>query len=466
MALAKGVLPDDVMRDPRAEALLVACALDQTLDRGGVETWLCEITRLVHELTATAPRRPAVATAAIGFGRSFFLTPEGTPRFGLDGRIPADLQTPPLVAGVADPVAGSLDMLLYVMATSEAQVASFLEGLSHTRTLGLHWVVIERGFQRADGRELFGFRDGLRNVRTSERHGVIFVDRDGAPDEPDWAEDGTYMAYLKVPQDFDAWGQLAVADQEQIIGRRKDDGSRLDLPPGTNPHAEDEIASPPPGMDAHIRKSGPRGALHDRTQIFRRGVPYLTLREDGAVDGGLQFVSFQSSLDQFAVILNRWMANPDFPSTGSRPDGLFARGLATIAKAGFYFVPPHDPRFLGAGMFDPPRPVGHPRKPGRIIIRKRALDVAGNPALAEVGGIGFQLFRADTNAPIGEVFFTDSAGHACSPEVPLRTPLLLREVQPPSHLEPSPDVAVTLTRSRELVRVDNRVRPGQPGYNA
>lgn len=463
MALAKGVLPDAVIRDHRAEAMLVACQLDPNLDQAGVQAWLQDLTRLTAELTAPIRGRP-VATVAVGFGRSFFLAPDGAPRFGLAGRIPAELQVPPVVAGVADPVAGAQDLLLYIMTTSEAQAACFLEGLSGTRALGLRGVVIERGFQRADGRELFGFHDGLRNVRTAERHRVVFVDRDFAPDEPDWVEDGTYLAYLKIPQDFERWGQLPVTEQERIMGRRKDDGSRLDLSPGTDPHSEGDIASDPPSLNAHVRKSGPRGALHDRTQIFRRGVPYLTLREDGALDGGLQFVSFQSSLDQFAVVLSRWMTNPDFPRAGSGPDALFAHGLVRIAKAGFYFVPPHDRRFVGAGMFDPPRPVGQPRLPGRIIIRKRALDTMGNPAPVEVGGIGFQLFRADTNAPVGAVFFTDSAGHARSPEVPLRTPLILREVPPP-HLDPVQEMPVTLNQRRHLIRVDNRVRSGQPGYN-
>ncbi len=47
--------------------------------------------------------------------------------------------------------------------------------------------------------------------------------------------------------------------------------------------------------------------------------------------------------------------------------------------------------------------------------------------------VGFPLFRADTNGPIHEVFFTDSAGYARSPEAPPRTPPHLREVQLPSH---------------------------------
>lgn len=173
-------------------------------------------------------------------------------------------------------------------------------------------------------------------------------------------------------------------------------------------------------------------------------------------------MSFQASLDAFEVILNKWMHNPSFPTDGIGHDQLFAEGFATIQKAGFYFVPPRDSRFIGAGIFDTPRPTGKPRKPGSIIIRKRAVDVSGNPALAEIGGIGFQIFRADTNEPIGGAFFTDSAGHAESPDVPLRTPLILREISTPGHLEPISETAVELTRRRTIISLVNRVR--QPGY--
>ncbi|WP_166395183.1 Dyp-type peroxidase [Rubrobacter marinus] len=291
------------------------------------------------------------------------------------------------------------------------------------------------------------------------------MNRDLAPDEPHWAEDGTYMAYLKVRQDLDRFNALPVADQEQIIGRRKTDGSRLDLQAGTDPRTEGEFVAPTPSPNSHVRKTGPRGALHDRTLIFRRGVPYLNIREDGGLDGGLQFVSFQSSLDAFEVMLNKWEFNPNFPAAGSGMDRLFIEGYATIEKAGFFFVPPRDNRFIGASIFDPPPTAGRSRGPGRIVIRKRVIDASGNRVLAEVGGIGFQVFQADTNQPIGGVFMTDSAGHAVSDDVPLNTPLVLREVSTPAHLEPMPEHTFTVTQRRQLVKLDNRVRPGPaPGY--
>ncbi len=463
MAFPEGVLPNEVIRDHRAEAMFVFASLRADLDRTGVENWLRKASELVAELTAPV-RGESVASVAVGFGPTFFVT--GTsPRFGSDQSLPVGLASPPLVPGVADPAAAAQDVLFYVMTTSEAAAARFIEGLSGTRNLGLVRTTVERGFQRGDGRELSGFNDGIRNVPSNARYRVAFVNRDLAPDEPHWTEDGTYMAYLKVRQDLDRFNALPVGEQEQIIGRRKVDGSRLDLPADSDPRTEGEFTTPSPTTNSHVRKTGPRGDLHDRTLIFRRGVPYLNLREDGGLDGGLQFVSFQSSLDAFEVVLNKWAFNPDFPTAGSGMDRLFAEGYATIEKSGFYFVPPRDDRFIGAGIFDAPPTVGSPRGPGRLVIRKRVIDASGNRVLAEVGGIGFQIFQADTNQPVGEVFTTDSAGHTVSPDVPLNTPMVLREVTTPDHLEQMPEQAVTVTQWRQLVRLDNRVRPGPaPGY--
>lgn len=106
-------------------------------------------------------------------------------------------------------------------------------------------MVVERGYQRGDRRELFGFPDGVRNVPSSQRHDVIFTEVDEQPDEPHWADGGTYLAYLKVHQELDAIAQIPPDELERIIGRRRTDGSRLDLPPGTNARRDEgEFSNP------------------------------------------------------------------------------------------------------------------------------------------------------------------------------------------------------------------------------
>lgn len=301
----------------------------------------------------------------------------------------------------------------------------------------------------------------MRNVRSVERHAAIYVDRRVTPEEPTWTEDGSYLAYLKVRQDLDRWRQLPSAERERIMGRRETDGSRLDLPPGSNPHTEGDFAGESPAVASHVRKSGPRGS-HDAVQVFRRGVPYLTLDPDGRPNAGLHFVSFQGSPDQFEVVLQRWMQNPHFPSEGAGADLLFESGMVSLERGGLFFVPPDDRRFLGARLFDPPRREPRPRNTGRLVVRKRAVDSSGQPALVDLAGFRFQVLNAADRAPVGEAFETNPAGRAFSPDLPARTPLLLTEIFQPFPVEPSPEIPFTIERRHQSQEVINRARQDGP----
>ena len=456
--LAAGVLPDAVNRDRNSNAYLFAVDLQSALDQAGVQAWLTQLTQLIAALEVPDSAGVRVGTATVAFGASFFTT-AGQPRFGLAAtQIPAGLASPPSLSALANATSAAADVLIYVLATSEAAVAAFESGLSQTHGTALASVTTELGFQRLDHREPFGFKDGLRNVPGPQRPGVVYVDPARSPEEPAWTAGGSYQAYMKISQNVDAMPALPEADQEQIVGRRKSDGSRLDLPPGTPVAKEGPFTSDACPVNSHIRKVGPRGDLHDETRIFRRGVPYLTLNPDGSVDTGLQFVSFQRSLNDFAVIFDRWMTNPQFPADGTGPDALLARSLITIEKAGFFFVPPADPRFIGASMFDPAPP--DPCATGQIVVQKQLIDPNGAPVLSELGGIAFQVLN--NGAPIGGQFVTDPSGRAISPQVPRGVPLVVHEIQPPQGFDQTADVPISVSQAAELLVVINRQSAG-PG---
>jgi deferrochelatase/peroxidase EfeB len=456
--LAHGILPDAVIRDPNANAYLIGVTLKPQLDAAGVQAWLTQVTTLIDQLQQSDGGGPSRATACVAFGASFFSS-EGNPRFGLPAsQAPAELSTPPALPGFAP--AAAADVLFYVMSTSEAVVAAFERGLSTARTAAVAAVWVELGFQRKDRREQFGFLDGLRNVPTAERENVVFVDLDVSPEEPDWAAGGSYMAYIKIRQDLDAMGAKTEAEQQETIGRRKTDGSRLDLPEGTPVNQEGEFAATGCPIGAHVRKVGPRGGRHDDIKIFRRGVPYLTLNSDGSTDAGLQFVSFQCSLENFAVIFTRWMSNPNFPQEGAGQDALFANAVISIEKAGLFFVPARDDRYIGATIFDPPPP--DPCATGKIVVHKQLVDLHGQPVLSELGGISFVL-NDSSGQPVCSPFTTDSAGRAVSPPVPRNTALVLHEVSPPQGFQQPADQPVNLTSSRAAVTVVNQRSPEGPG---
>lgn len=455
--LAKGVEPNDVIRDPRAEALFLFLTLKLELGTEQAQEWLRQLTAMIRNLEE--PQEGLPGTAVVGFGRSFFVSPDGSPRFGLGEQTPFGLRTP---AGLQTEEPGfAADIVIYAMAPEEEALTNLVLDLSRTKDVALQTASYERGFQRRNRRELFGFLDGERNVPRSQRHRVIYVDRERFPEEPQWCEDGTYVAYMKIVQDLARLATLPEEEQERIMGRRKKDGSRPDQPPGTDPHTEPEFASGEPAPNSHVRKSGPRGPVFDEIAIFRRGVPFASMAPDGSVDGGLQFVSFQCTRDHFEVVLRRWMLNAEFPSPGSGPDRLFAENLVRVRKGDLFFVPPFDEEFIGAPMFRPTKPEPRPRETGKLHIRKHALNPDGSPSPADLSGVGFQVFKSDGTTAIGDPFVTNPAGHAVSGELPVNEALVLREVQTPNHLESSGDTQFQLDRRNQPIDISNRAK--QPG---
>jgi hypothetical protein len=250
-----------------------------------------------------------------------------------------------------------------------------------------------------------------------------------------------------------------------VIGRKRD-GTRLDLV-GQNIAPRGEPAEPAPAMvpNAHVGKAGPRGR-HDDNRIFRRGLPFFEAT-GGQVSAGLMFTSFQASLDQFDVVWSDWMMNPEFSAQGGNAtagvDALLdpGRGLTSIQKFGFFFVPPTEMgRFIGASLFDaPPKPK--PKKTGRVAIRKRVTSAADANARFERGGFVFEIRDADGRTVA--TLTTDSAGHAESGELPMDAAFTLHEASTPSipNLQPFGDMPFTLDTPMKVLQVMNTV--SQPG---
>jgi Dyp-type peroxidase family len=457
MSRAKGVLPDVVIRDFRANAALVFVDLRPDLDAAGLEAWLRAATEIVSRFADDRDEdENRVSSIVTGFGLSFFGSPQ-SPRFGLTpDQVPFGFREPPDLTPAEQIL--QHDVVHYVLTLSEAALAEFLQALHATRPLGLVKLTVERGFQRRDRRELFGFRDGLRNPRDEERKAITFIDPELAPNEPDWTEGGTYAAYLKVEQNFDTFRALDETSMAQSMGRTPD-GTRLDQPDGTsskNEGAFSDPAVPPP--NAHVRKAGPRiDAAHDAVKVFRRGVPYHEIDGDGAVCAGLQFVSFQWSLDLFNTIYRRWMFNSSFPQPGTGDDALQAQGLMKVRKGGLFFVPPYtwaSEGFIGSGLFKEPKPP-KPATEGRLVIRKTANDPTVNLA-----GISFQLLKPDGVTPVGSPFQTNAAGHARSEKLPAGD-YLLQETAPATFQAVAP-FQVKIDKKATPLAVPNTV--AQPGY--
>ncbi|HEX6718364.1 MAG TPA: hypothetical protein VF088_14760 [Pyrinomonadaceae bacterium] len=85
---------------------------------------------------------------------------------------------------------------------------------------------------------------------------------------------------------------------------------------------------------SHILKANPRGILPvgEQRHILRRGIGFKT--NERSQDGvGLMFVCYQSSIDkQFEFILRNWLSNPNFPTLGSGYDPIAGQNAIGLSR--------------------------------------------------------------------------------------------------------------------------------------
>ncbi len=231
-------------------------------------------------------------------------------RYGLADRRPRELEIMPFLANDRlDPDRSHGDLLLTIQAQHPDTVLFALRQLMRRtrRTLTLKWVV--EGFNRRSNagdrttgspRNLLGFVDGTANLETTatllDRH--VWTDA-AADGEPEWTTGGSYHVVRVIRMLVEFWDRTPLAEQEALIGRRKDTGAPLD---GVHETDVPDYAADPEGkqtpLDAHIRLANPRTPETEANLILRRGFSY-TRGYDGAgqLDQGLAFVSYQRSLE-------------------------------------------------------------------------------------------------------------------------------------------------------------------------
>ena len=167
------------------------------------------------------------------------------------------------------------------------------------------------GFVYHDSRDLTGFIDGTANPRIDEAAMVATLP-DGSP-----GAGGSCAMTMRFVHDLDAFDELAVADQELVIGRTKDESVQLD-------------ATVKPA-DAHIARAEVADDDGEELAVYRRSVPWAT-----AASQGLHFVSFGADLARFDLQLRHMYGLVD--------DGVTDRLLDfTSATTGsFWFCPSVD----------------------------------------------------------------------------------------------------------------------------
>ena len=251
------------------------------------------------EDTGEALDLPASAlTITIGFGPSLF---DG--RFGLaDKRPPALIDLPHFPADDLDPKRSGGDLCVQACA-NDPQVA--VHAIRNLARIGFGRVSVrwsQLGFGRtssttqaqATPRNMFGFKDGTRNVKAEETDTLrdhVWVSKE---DGPDWLVGGTYLVARRIRMHIEIWDRTSLREQEEIVGRKKGTGAPLgQLAEFDEPdlHVKGNGGEPVIGVDAHIRL-----ASHETlngAKILRRGYNFTDGSDGlGHLDAGLFFIGF------------------------------------------------------------------------------------------------------------------------------------------------------------------------------
>jgi putative iron-dependent peroxidase len=224
--------------------------------------------------------------SVIGFGPELWdrLSPDSRPRAfrpfrslkGEGGRAPA-------TGG---------DLLVHIVARRPD--VCFELALELRRDLGSAVEVLEevQGFRYLDTRDLTGFIDGTENPKGRARAGAALI----GSEDPSFAG-GSLVFTQRYVHDLEAWRQLAVREQERVIGRRKRDSREL------------SSRTKPPS--AHISRTV---IVEDgeELEIVRHSFPYGTTSEHG-----LFFIAYTRDLAIPEKMLSRMM--------GTSGDGLHDR---------------------------------------------------------------------------------------------------------------------------------------------
>lgn len=268
--------------------------------------------------TGEALGLPASAlTITIGYGPTLF-----DDRFGLAPRLPAALRPlPPLPGENLHPERTGGDLCVQACA-NDPQVA--FHAIRNFARLGRGTVVMrwsQLGFGRtsstssgqATPRNLMGFKDGTRNIKSDQHDDLAAHVWVGADTDQPWMTGGSYLVARRIRMLIESWDRDYLADQERVFGRFKASGAPLT---GTAESDAPDFAKTAGGepvipTDAHIRLAAPEH--NGGVKLLRRGYSYTDGIDPvtGELDAGLFFIVFQKDPRTHFVAVQRKLGAHD-----------------------------------------------------------------------------------------------------------------------------------------------------------
>lgn len=252
-------------------------------------------------------------TVTVGFGPSLF---DG--RFGLAKYRPAALAKLPDLPGDGSlqPERSGGDLCVQACADDPTVAFHVIRNFARLArgTAVMKWSQL--GFGRTSStstaqtteRNLFGFKDGTRNIKAQETASMDDYVWVGAETDKKWMRDGSYLVARRIRMLIESWDTSALSDQESTFGRYKTSGAPLtgkhefDTPDLTATAGGEPVVP----ANAHIRLAAPES--NHGQKILRRGYSYTDGIDatTGLLDAGLFFLAYQKDpRRQFVPIQQR-----------------------------------------------------------------------------------------------------------------------------------------------------------------
>ncbi|BCM66524.1 MULTISPECIES: iron uptake transporter deferrochelatase/peroxidase subunit [Streptomyces] len=252
--------------------------------------------------------KPSRLTLTIGFGPSLF------DRFGLADRRPEALVDLPKFPGDnLDRSRTGGDLCIQACADDPQVAVHAIRNLARIGfgTVAVRWSQL--GFGKTSSttpdaqtpRNLFGFKDGTRNIAGTETDRLKKFVWVGDGDGPAWMTGGSYLVARRIRMNIETWDRTSLQEQEDVFGRDKREGAPVGK---AKEHDEPFLKAMKP--DAHVRLAHPDA--NNGATILRRGYSFTDGTDGlGRLDAGLFFLAYQRDVRTGFIPLQRNLAAHD-----------------------------------------------------------------------------------------------------------------------------------------------------------
>ncbi|WP_297008726.1 iron uptake transporter deferrochelatase/peroxidase subunit [uncultured Corynebacterium sp.] len=261
-------------------------------------------------------------TVTVGFGPSLF-----DKRFGLADRRPKELESLPKFPG--DQLQDALcdgDIVIQACADDPQVAVHAVRNLTRAGTgvVEVKWSQLGYGAaskttkEEDTPRNLFGFKDGTRNITADETDDVakmvwVSDDRADSAGPDNWMAGGSYMCVRRIRMLLEVWDRQILDDQQHTFARYKGSGA----PIGTK-HENDDVpfdlylgtGGPAIPTDSHVFLAHPD--QNDGQRMLRRAYNFIEGTDSmGHLSAGLFFIAYVAAPSENFTPIQMKLAHSD-----------------------------------------------------------------------------------------------------------------------------------------------------------